>query len=112
MADFGIAETIAIVGLVASGAAAGEQHHQAQQAADKSQAAQKTQTTNAGILSKQLADQTAQNDATAAARTSRLRQRALIGSMQGNDQTISTTPLGLANGATADAGGLKQNLGQ
>lgn len=100
----GIETALLIGGLVAAGVGTGVQVHQSQVAAGQAKDAQHKQEAAVRQQQSALADQTAKNDATTAARTARLRQKALLGSMQGNDQTIGTSPLGLAGNASGGAG--------
>ena len=58
-----------------------------------------------------LAETQKQNDATAAARTARLRQRALLSGAQGVDSTIATSPLGLSSSGAPAVTPLKKTLG-
>ncbi len=100
-------ETIALVGLAVSAAAAGTQAYQSERAADKSDDARKKQEGAMRLNQARLDEAQKQNDATAAARVARMRQRAIL-SAGGQSSTIATSPLGLS--ATQGSGGGPQPL--
>jgi hypothetical protein len=102
----GIETAIAIIGIAAAAAGTGAEVYSSQQAADKSDKARKDSEAMAKRNAAQLAETQNQNDATAAARLARLRQRAFLAiSGQNNDQTIATSPMGLAATQGASGGG-------
>jgi hypothetical protein len=101
----GIETAIAIIGIAAAAAGTGAEVYSSQQAADKSDKARKDSEAMAKRNAAQLAETQNQNDATAAARLARLRQRAFLANGQNNDQTIATSPMGLAATQGASGGG-------
>lgn len=103
----------AIAGLVITAAGTGAEIHQSQVAKADAKDAQRKQEAAIRNQNAQLAADQSKLDATQAARQARVRQRALLAG-SGTSQTIATSPLGLAQGASGNApvgGGLK-TLGQ
>lgn len=113
----GIETIIAIAAIAASTAATGYEVSASRDQAREGKDAQRKQEQAVRNQNAALAEKQAQADATTAARTARMRQRALLAENQGNDSMIATSPLGLApqagTGAApgTPAGGLTK-LGQ
>jgi hypothetical protein len=92
----GIETAVAIAGIAASAVGTGAGIYTAVDSRDQAAAASRAQARDARKRQMELENAQASNDATAAARMARMRQRALIAGNQGYDQTIATSPLGLA----------------
>jgi hypothetical protein len=102
----GLETVIAIASIAAAAAGTGAEVYSSQQAADASNKQRKEAASMAQRNAAQLAEKQSQNDATAAARLARLRQRAfLANSGQNNDQTVATSPMGLAATQGGSGGG-------
>jgi hypothetical protein len=107
----GIETVIAIAGLaIAAGGTAAE----VKTSQDAKAAAKDTQHEQEAAVrdqNAQLASEQAKNDATLAAKSARMRQRALLAGSQGSASTIATSPLGLAPAGANGTQPLKTNLG-
>lgn len=93
----GIETVVAIAGLAAAAASTGNEVYQSQRAEEKSDDA-------AAAQKKRINDLEAQQDATAAARTARLRQVAALAGKQGYGSTVATSPRGLSATQSAPTG--------
>jgi hypothetical protein len=93
-----------IAGLAIAALGTGLQVNASRQAARETKDARRDQAYQAGRKQAQLDETQRANDATAAARLSRLRQRAALASNTGSDQTIATGPMGLSQTQGAATG--------
>lgn len=107
----GIETIIAIGALAATAAGTGAQVAQSRDAARDSRDARRDQAYQSGRKQLALEESQKANDATASARSARLRQRAVLAGM--SDKTIATSPLGLTQtqGTPAAAAPLLKSLG-
>jgi hypothetical protein len=100
-----IGTAIALAGVLASAAGTGAAIYNGIESKNEAAAAGRAQARDARKRQTELENAQAANDATAAARMARMRQRASIASNQGYDQTIATSPLGLASTQSGGATG-------
>ncbi len=107
----GIETVIAIAGLAVAAAGTGAEVKSSQDAKAAAKDTQNEQEQAVRDQNAQLASEQQKNDATMAAKSARMRQRALLAGSQGNASTIATSPLGLAPTAATGTQPLKTNLG-
>jgi hypothetical protein len=94
----------AIVGLAIAAAGTGYQIHSSREAARESKDVRRDQAYQAGRRQAELSEAQQANDATAAARLARLRQRAALASNTDYGDTIKTGPMGLSATQAAPTG--------
>lgn len=97
---------VALIAAAVAGTAA--QVYSSREQSRDARGARREQAFQASRNQANLEESQRKNDATAAARQARLRQRALLASATGNNETIGTSPLGLS---TQQQGGGYTKLG-